>query len=254
MDRRLRPTSIRMMIALVGMLSIALLTGCGVNLPALKPPSASDLLAKVKHPGWKDATFTITDKISSQSPLVGVSSIAITGAGKLTTNPARSDIVYKDTVTSSAAPSGIPMSGEIISDGASLYTKSAGQSKWLKFDGCSTTSTSGSQANVLCGNIAAVGDIKNVQFVGADTINGVATWHIKGDTAGSATGAGAQGTGTGTIDVWVRQNNFYPVKIVNHTIASSNGVNATIDQTVLFTAWDTGVTITVPSADQVQSI
>lgn len=233
--------------AILALLAMGALAGCSMGVPSVTIPSASSILDKAKNPGWKDATFNFTSKVQGASSLGPVTS-SETGNGKLTTNPQRSDITFSG--TTSVGSTQAPSSGEVITDGTTAYIKTAGQTMWTKLSSADVQNSAGGAA--AGAGLTSLTNLKNIQFVGAETINGVGTWHVKGDTSGSASASGISGTVTGTVNLWVRQDNFYPVKIVVHQDVTSSQGNGTVDETVQFTSWDTGLTITPPPADQVQ--
>ena len=59
---------------------------------------------------------------------------------------------------------------------------------------------------------------------------------------------------TTTEDLWVRQSDYYPVKIMAHGAGTNKGTSITVDVTATFTAWNSGVTITPPPPDQVTTV
>jgi len=232
--------------AILALLGMGVLAGCSVGVPSVTAPSASSTLDKAKHPGWKDATFTFTSKVQGASSLGPVTSNE-TGNGKLTTNPQRSDITYSG--SSVVGSTQLPSSGEIITDGTTAYIKPTGQTLWTKLSDANVGNSAGGAA--VGAGLTSLTNLQNIQFVGVETINGVSTWHVKGDTAGSASASGVSGSATGTVNLWVRQDNFYPVQIVVHQDVTGSQGNGTVDETVQFTAWDTGITITPPPANEV---
>ena len=113
--------------AILALLGMGVLAGCSISAPSISVPSPSTILDKAKHPTWKDATFNYTSKILGTSSAGAVNSND-TGNGKLTTNPQRTDITYSG--ASSVGATSLPSSGEIITDGTTVYVKTAGESKW----------------------------------------------------------------------------------------------------------------------------
>ncbi len=91
------------------------------------------------------------------------------------------------------------------------------------------------------------------QLIGSETLAGVATWHIRGgvaaavyDTTGNAI------TLPLTEDVWLRQSDSLPLQLVkkgNLSGTSPTGIAFTVSlaATYHFTAWNKGVTITLPA-------
>ncbi|HUY79742.1 MAG TPA: LppX_LprAFG lipoprotein [Ktedonobacterales bacterium] len=220
-------------IALV-MISATALAGCGVNIGGvtLERPSASTILATAEKQTWKDATFKFTVAVTSTSA-TGTS----TGTGTVTTHPQRSDI---HATTSSSLGN---QTDEVITDGSTAYVKTPGQSKWLKITG-NPSSLSGA-GGISPTSPVNFGSLQNVTFVGAETVEGYKTWHVKGTTAQTVSGK----TVTSNIDVWVRQDNSYIVQVKSHSVES--GATGAVDTTITFTKWNTGVTITPPPASDV---
>jgi hypothetical protein len=93
--------------------------------------------------------------------------------------------------------------------------------------------------------------LQNPGLVGTETINGVQTYHLRGTVQTPVTPGANQSIETTTEDLWMRQSDYYPVKIVAHGAGSSKGTSITVDVTATFTAWNSGVTITPPAPDQV---
>jgi hypothetical protein len=85
--------------------------------------------------------------------------------------------------------------------------------------------------------------LKNVTLVGSDTVDGTAVWHIKGTTTPTT-----QSGESGTADLYVTKDKYLPKKVVETVTGSAAGTF-----TLLFTSYDTGITIDLPPADQVQS-
>lgn len=199
-------------------------------------PTASDILAKAKAAKLKDATYTITIKVGSTN-LAG--NITGSGDGKLTTHPQRSSSTINFSVSNTT------FAYEIITDGKDTYTKQRSEAKWSKNAVTLPVNPSDS---------LNYDQMKNPTLVGAETINGITTWHLKsvGQTTVTSATATANPTPTtvsGSEDLWVRQDNAYPVKIIID--ASQVGGTATI--TTQYSAWDTGITIDLPAPDQITS-
>ena len=130
--------------------------------------------------------------------------------------------------------------------------------------------------------------LQNVKLIGAEKVNGKDTWHLQGTlniagmtsatpNPGIAATATAVATQTGasvtpvTEDLWFQQDTYFPAKVtVNFSanlgnLASLTGgttatpaptttptnSQVTSAATVLFTAWNSGITITPPPASQV---
>jgi hypothetical protein len=215
---------------LAGVLSLA---ACGVGAtgsvaPTPTPtPSAQQILQRASAVSINDAAFTFSGTVTSAGQTTNIS-----GSGKFTKSPARFEMQISGTF------SGIQISPTFIVDAATntVYIKfgpnSLGISPDVWYKGAATGSL-GSFASIgseIAGS-AGYSSLTNVTLVGTDTVNGVAVWHVRGTDKNGA-----------TDDVYVRQDNYYPVKV----IVSGNGTNLTIT----FTSVNTGVSITLPTQTQ----
>jgi hypothetical protein len=129
-------------------------------------------------------------------------------------------------------------------DGNVIYVKL--NDKWLK-----VSLGSASNAEFNYDFLALVEQLQNPGLVGTEAINGVQTYHLRGTVQAPVTPGANQSIETTTEDLWVRQSDYYPVKIVAHGSGSNKGTSITVDVTATFTAWNSGVTITPPPPDQV---
>lgn len=214
--------------------AVFMLAGCGVSgLGGAAPtatPSAAQIIQNAQNFKITDAIFTMTLNGS-----FGGQSASGTADGKLTKSPARYDITFNLTA------SGEQIAFETVSDGTSnsIYTKFTQPS--LLATGKWTKSSGGSGAGVFDpSQLTDYSQIKNVTLVGKDTVNGVAVWHLKGQTTDSGE--------TAAIDVYVRQDNYAPVQFKVQGSGSSS-----LSAVITFTAVNSGISIALPPADQVQS-
>jgi hypothetical protein len=218
-------------LALFGVLALSAcgVGGLGASATPTATPTAAMILQQAKQAKVTDATFTMTlNGTTSGTAFTG------TGNGKLTTNPNRSDVTFNLTAA------GLQIAFESITDAAtnSTYTKYTSPAilatdKWKK-------STSGAGASpVDTSSLTNYGDLSNVTLVGKDTVNGAAVWHLKGSSASTSA--------PGTADLYIRQDNYYPVKLDVQSTGATSG-----DFTLVFTAVNSGITISLPPADQVQ--
>jgi hypothetical protein len=165
----------------------------------------------------KDATFAFT--VSSAT----ASTFTTTGTGKLTTNPARTDLVLAQIQFQ-----GFTTSAEIITDQAttSYYIKVPALAQWIKFDPASLGISIGVPT------ILDYNGLQNVTLIGAETINGTATWHIQGTKQVAQSASQGNATLLQTDDFWFRQTDYYPVKITFQDQANaSTGGTATVTPT-----------------------
>ncbi len=245
-------------------------------------PTATDILNNASKANLKDATYSIADNLAITFTASGSggtpTTLNLTGTGKMTKSPARNDVSVS-----------IPLFGsqntiEIITDGANLYVNlgdlgglfgsggnNPAKGKWIE------VSLQGQQLPSL----QDYSHLKNVKLVGSEKINGKDTWHVQGtlsldngtpNPSVSAT-ATAVATSAGlttqpvTEDLWFLKDSYFPAKLLVHlsaTVAnvpgfggsggakgSSGPAQIVNDATLTFTAWNSGITITPPSPDQV---
>ncbi len=237
MTNHLTPRRILSLIFVIA--TIAGLAACGVG--GSTSLTVNDIISKADAAHFKDATFTLSLAIKGTFSGTSINT-TFTGGGTATSNPQRSDIKFSGSVL------GQTVSEETITDGDTTYSKSSGDSKWTK----STSSNSG--AIPAPDSSSLFGELKNPKLVGIEQINGHATYHISGTAAlGTATPTTSSTSTNATADVWVRTDNFYPAKATFQASGSDFGVdNGSAIVEIDFTKWDSGVTITVPSPDQVQ--
>jgi hypothetical protein len=205
--------------------------GGGVTATHTVAPSAQarEILAKAQAVKLKDATLKtlVTTTRGSQT-------VTLDGTARTTASPRRVEVV-------GTASLGIPY--QAIVDGNVIYVKL--NDKWLKF------SVGGANAEFNYDFIALVEQLQNPGLVGTETVNGFQTYHLRGTVQAPVTPGANQKIETTTEDLWVRQSDYYPVKIVAHGAGSNNGTNVTVDVTATFTDWNSGITIAPPSPDQV---
>ena len=235
----------------LGLIVCGLVTfaACGAA-SSTAPLSAADIISKAQNAHPKDATFTLSLMVNGTSNGTAVNT-QLTGNGELTRTPPRSHVTLNATI------SGISVTVEDITDGTTQYNKTTSPSlpsngKWMK-----TTVSSTDPSNVSFGSLYT--NIKNPKLVGTEKVNGNDAYHITGtpieDTPTAGTPATST-TSTATEDIWVKTNNFYPVKLsITGTSASGSGLvdTGTSNTVVTFTKWDSGVSIAVPSPDQVSA-
>jgi hypothetical protein len=190
---------------------------------------AREILAKAQAVKLKDATLKtqVTTKRGSQT-------VNLDGTARTTADPRRVEVV-------GSASLGVPY--QAIVDGNVIYIKLT--DKWLKVP------LGNANAEFNYDFLALVEQLQNPGLVGTETINGVQTYHLRGTVETPVTPGANQSIETTTEDLWVRQDNYYPMKIVAHGGGSSKGTSVTVDVTATFTAWNSGITITPPPPDQV---
>lgn len=228
---------------------------------------ATTILQHAQNAGLHDATFTITIT-GTGGIMTGTTTsdsntpFTANGKGQLTTTPKQVQIAFDN-----LSVAGFSTSAQVISTDQALYLKVPQLSKWIQAD---ATQVSGLNNVNDALNYTL---LQNVQLVGSETVNGVAAYHLRstGQPATTANQA-ASGAAARTTDLWLRQDNYFPLKIVTHVAAQGAGdvsaANGTpqvgsgtpvagttaLDQTITFSAWNTGVTITAPSPSDIQNI
>jgi outer membrane lipoprotein-sorting protein len=124
----------------------------------------------------------------------------------------------------------------------STYVKTA--ANWIKTPvGSGLSSQSGGFMPTLKGDA-----FKGFQVVGKETVEGKQTWHLSGPlpyTAGAPTATKVQNA-TGTLDVWVGQNDYRLVKQVEDLKSSQGGAVST-KATVVVNSVNSGLTIQLPN-------
>lgn len=136
---------------------------------------------------------------------------------------------------------GIPVTIQIIEDvatgtGYELWTSPALRmpSKWQKSQ---ASSGGGSVIDALL--LTYYGDLKNVTLVGQEMQGGMLVWHLKGISA--------QPGEAGNADLYLRPNNYAPVRFNVKTTGKSPET-----MTAVFNLFNTGATISLPPANQIQ--
>jgi LppX/LprAFG-like lipoprotein len=193
---------------------------------------AREILAKAQAVKLKDATLKthVTTKRGSQT-------VTLDGTARTTASPRRVEVA-------GTASLGIPY--HAIVDGNVIYIQA--NDKWLKY----TLGNANAEFNYDF--IALITQLQNPGLVGTETINGAQTYHLRGTVQAPVTPGANQSVETTTEDLWVRQSDYYPMKIVAHGSGTNKGTSFTVDVTATFTAWNSGVTITPPTPDQVTTV
>jgi hypothetical protein len=260
------------------MLGLLFLASCsssaGIGAGATQTPTitASDILAKAASSGLKDATFSIQLQGSASTSVTGnTPTLSGTGTGKVTTSPKRSEITF-DNIT-------IPLiqqttSAQLIVDGQDLYLKISTLPKWIK----TSTSAIGDQIGNL--DILDFSKLQDMKLNGLESLNNTPAYHLQGTYA---TTVNSSGQVSNKADLWLRTKDYYPLKIqiqqqgdvtgtgtsagasATSTLTTSatpsaistptnsatpTGGQALVQETITFTQWNTGTTITLPNSSQ----
>lgn len=229
---RLKHCGLALTVALMGLLSLA---ACGADQQSGTTDSAGSsdavaILQQASHAGYADVTFSLTfTSTASDQKLAGG------GSGKLTKSPARAQVSLTLPVTVSGAIEQATV--ETITDTATsaVYSRTTihgTTSKWTK----ASSNNSGTAADVNA--LTSLTTYQNARLLGSETVNGVSAWHIQ---ANPARKAGATTAARPLVDIYIRQDNHYPVKIT-----SSVSGPPVANLTLAFTAFNTGVTIPLP--------
>jgi hypothetical protein len=216
---------------LAAMLVVAALfvfAGCGAPGATQAKPTptltAQQILSKAQAARLTDETFTITMQGSASG-----TALDVTGDGKGTENPARI------AMTLSMVVSGTTLTMDMVVDLSTntTYTKITAPAElasntWTKAaDTSSTLPTSDLQLS------AQYSKLTNAKLIGSEQVNGKNTYHIQGGVPST----------TGTVDLYIGQSDYLPVKMV----LNSTGDSA-IQMTITYTAVNTGITIDLPTA------
>lgn len=227
---------------------------------------AMSILQHAQNAGLRDATFTLTITGNGSLTTGATSSGSATpftaaGKGKLTTSPKQVQIAFD-----SLAIAGLATPADVISTNQKIYVKIPELGKWISLD-----SSQAVGLNTI-NDVLGYALLQNAQLLGTENVNGVQAYHLRSSAPLATTETNdASGTATHTTDLWLRQDTYFPLKMVTHVTAQGNGSlsntggtpqagngtpvagSTTLDQTIIFTAWNTGVTISPPSASEIQS-
>jgi hypothetical protein len=237
MVSRLHPRRLAgLCVTLAGMLSLA-----ACSLPgATTTPDAASILKNAQAVKISDASLSFSysgqfsSNVVSSLPFLPTGTLTGVGDGKMTTSPQRADITFNVPISGLQVPIELLYDGDTktLYAGSSLLATVTGASQtWVKLP---LDQVGGVDRSAFLN----FSQLLNVSLVGTETLNGVATYHLKGTD--SPTGQSA------TVDLWVQQSNYDPVRAVINLNTFIVGT-ATVD----FTGLNTGLTITPPSSDQV---
>ncbi|MFI5273425.1 MAG: hypothetical protein ACHQ4H_10385 [Ktedonobacterales bacterium] len=226
-----RPRGARLVVvvlALVGMLALAACStggiGGGTTAKATATPDAASILHAAQAIQINDAAFTITLNVSASG-----STVSGTGNGKITRSPDRAEL----DLTLNTAGQQVGFNEIVDGTSKSAYVQIPSLSpKWTK--------TSSNAAILGSSEITSFSQLQNAKVIGVEQLNGSAVWHLQGtDTV--------QGE-TATVDLYVRQENNYPARFKVHGSGTTP-----LDLTIDFTSINTGVTISLPAAGDIQN-
>ncbi|HKS69179.1 MAG TPA: hypothetical protein VJQ45_02075 [Ktedonobacterales bacterium] len=275
----------------VFLLGVLCLAACGLGGPQSHVPTAAEILQRatnvlnVNNPTSaqgansatvQDLTYTLklTVNMDMSDSSLGAQKLSetITATGEETLKPRRSQADMTMALADASLPQNFNLTDTIIVDYASQtgYIKMSGgmlpgaaSGKWYKM---SFASVGGLGADTSM--YVDYSKLKDAKLIGSETINGVAVWHLRakedlsqavpGSTltgSGSSTGASNSVSGTATLDYYFRQDNYRPVKIGMAGNETMSGLGtATTTGEMDFTAFNTGVSIALPPANEVSPL
>jgi hypothetical protein len=203
------------------------LAACGSASSPTLPP-ASSILSRAEQALLKDATFTPT----TQRPFLDPS----TGMGVLTTTPRRIQ-----TFTGSTSQRQI---GRYTDSSGYYVVNPDGPADGIKTCPVDIINNDPDVPLMLLQpDFLDYSQLQGVKVLGSEKILGKATWHLQGSRSVTNPLAMAfQVPETIKEDLWFRQDNAYPSKLV-FTITPSAGGQSFETITLLFTKWDTNLTI-----------
>jgi hypothetical protein len=211
-------------------------TGSTVVATTTATTSGQTILNRAEHSALKDTSFTISATAGGGSGPVPPNAANVNGQGALTMSPHRTKYNFTAIgLFGVSAPAQV-----IIDEHQNVYANVPPLNQWVKVD------PSQLQLQIGTLDILNYSAISDPVLIGTETINQQVTWHVQGVLLAQTAAATRR-----LEDVWIRQSDAYPVKIEIHTVPDPNGTpttdNRTLDVTLLFQQWDTGITITLPS-------
>lgn len=233
--------------AFLALAGVALaIAGCGASGDASSggvaaaPASLSvdAILTKARSAALKDGSGT--EEVDSKS---AVTSITMRGTFQLTTSPSRYAFNGTSTSTVNGTTRQRPLNAVYID--TDMYSESGGV--WDKTPmGANTSGMNYDPGKTLA-------TMAQAQLVGVENVNGISAYHLKGVFSAPTTAPGSGITiSPTTVDIWVRQDNFYPAQAKYHLTSMypspiTNKLE-TIDTTItqIFTRWDSGISIALP--------
>ncbi len=209
--------------------------GCGGTASSSAVSAGQQIIAKARAAHLLDATFTITWVNQELSGTID----HFIGQGKVTLHPYRSDVHVR------TAPTDYP--ADTLEDIADYATKVVYFRDSLLPGTAGTTwhKSEGPPAAFELANIPLIyQQLSSATLVGKEQVSGITTWHIRG-TLTAPDIYNANETDSAVIDIYLRQDTYLPVKLVAHVTGSTPQ-----DDTLIYTAFNTGVTINLPTVGQ----
>lgn len=252
----------------VGALSVCALlvvfAGCG--LAPVAPPTAQQIVNGAKQSKMKDASVTLSGNITTSTSGIDFT-LAITGNGQIVVKPSTAYHLTMNIALSSSQINGT-IAGDLIQTNSKLYSKTT-----VNIPGFPSTNSNLYTVSDASGDQSLLPDASgNAKTVGEDTIRGDKCWHVTVtqyvDAQGTPVASGTSGATPVTADEWIRESDYYIVRVKLNTLpglglplggsdTSSSGTptasSANVGFIIDLSNYDTGVTISAPPADQVQS-
>lgn len=193
-------------------------------------PTAQSILARTKQQNLTSATFTLNQQIQTQQ-----GTLTSKGTGQLQEHPFAEQVALTTTLGGSQVQS------QAIYSGNNLYSKTANSTTWTETPAGDVVNGSSAAPD-----LANVADLPNATLVGTETINGVKTYHLKGTGTQTANGQSV----AYTEDLWIRQDNYRPEQVTDVVTAPVGNIQST----VIFTNWNSNVSIQTPPPSAVSTI
>jgi len=203
----------------------------------------------------------------------------MTGTGAITAHPFRMHIILHTKEGGLAGVKPMVVTTEEITDGTDVYIKlpqlpgQKTKKPWMKI---AFGSLGGATGSISSGDVLDFSQLQHAIYVGEETINGYQTWHLRAPLANLLSGTNpATATEVAGLmhgitihfveDLWIREDTHFPVEIVINESSSFNSTSLgqtptsgiagsfsmNMVETMVFTTWNTGITIALPPASQV---
>jgi hypothetical protein len=246
----------------LGVVAALVLGACGGSPGASPISDPTEILTKSLE-ATQDAT-----SVHVKADIAGSVALDLTGQGSAgpldltgTTVEGDIDLANGNAQASFSAPTLFGLSGELIVIGEDSYLKIS----LLGDEYQKSTNTADDPTGALSDPQQAIADLQKAldelptpPTKGPDEKCGdadcyrvtidVPTTDVGGALGGVLGSAAPDVSGSATIDVWVRQDDLRPAKVV---VTADGGAEGTITVTLELTRWDEPVSISAPPADQV---
>lgn len=192
-------------------------------------------LAFAQHAHIRDATLNITYQVAGGQ---------LQGTAQITEQPLREELAV--------SPVGSKTVLDIVTDGSFAYARVQGDKLWGQLN-----NSDDSPPVNLDADLYNVDQLSNAILQQDTLFAGVPAWHLHATFSMGLYDPIADFVKLpGTEDLWIRQSDGFPlreVKNVAGTTLGSDGTNYTLsyNATYDFTAWNTGITISIPGQDQI---